>query len=67
MAINKPGDSPSKFIREFHSFNPETGTTKLDARWHYDLEKFPNGPILAEDLNPMKESKPEKTKKKRKT
>ena len=51
----------TKFIREFYVYDYDTRTKKLDSRWHYDLKKFPNGPILTEDF-----SHPEKEKKKKK-
>jgi hypothetical protein len=41
-----------KFVREFLDDNK-----KVVARWYYDLNKFPNGPILVENLDlPKKES-----------
>lgn len=50
-----------KFVREFYTYDPETRTKKLDARWHYDLKKFPYGPILAENLSiPEKQKKGKK-------
>jgi hypothetical protein len=53
-------DSP-KFVREYYTYDWETRTRKLDSRWHYDLRKFPYGPVLVEEFN-----FPEKEKKKRK-
>jgi len=50
-----------KFVREYFTYDWETRTKKLDSRWHYDLKKFPNGPILVEEFN-----FPEKEKRKRK-
>jgi hypothetical protein len=40
-----------KFTREFYSYDYETKTKKLSSRWHYDLKKFANGPILVEELD----------------
>ena len=58
MAVSKK-DSPTKFVREYYSQDPETGAERLDARWHYDLERFPYGPVLTEnfDANPKKVGK----------
>jgi hypothetical protein len=45
-------EKPTKFVREFLDDNK-----KVVARWHYDLNKFPNGPIMTENLDlPRKES-----------
>jgi hypothetical protein len=48
-----------KFTREFYSYDYETKTKKLSSRWHYDLKKFANGPVLVEefDLEPKKSKK----------
>lgn len=54
-------ESPSKFVREYFTYDYDTRTKKLDSRWHYDLKKFRNGPVLVEDF-----SAPEKEKKKKK-
>lgn len=43
-------ESPTKFVREFYEYDWETQTKKVSSRWHYDLVKFSNGPILAEEL-----------------
>jgi hypothetical protein len=40
----------TKFVREYFTYDYETRTKKLASRWHYDLKKFPNGPILVEDF-----------------
>lgn len=46
-------DKPRKFIVEFTNENK-----KVVSRWHYNLDKFPNGPILTENLDlPSKERK----------
>lgn len=51
--MSKVDDKPKKFTRE-HT-NAEG---KLISRWHYDLDKFPNGPILCENFDlPTKERK----------
>ena len=51
----------TKFTREFYTYDYDTRTKKLDARWHYDLKKFPNGPILTEEFDlPPKEKKKKK-------
>jgi hypothetical protein len=48
----KLDDLPKKFVREFLDDNK-----KVVARWHYDLNKFPNGPVMVENLDlPRKES-----------
>lgn len=42
-----------KFIQEF-----KDDQGKVIARWHYDRDKFPYGPILTENLDlPKKEKK----------
>jgi hypothetical protein len=48
---------PTKFVVEY-----KDDQKKVVARWHYDLDKFPNGPILTEELNIPK---PEKKKRKK--
>lgn len=56
-------ESPIKFVREYFTFDWETRVKKLDSRWHYDLKKFPYGPILVEDFSaPVKEKKKKKKK-----
>lgn len=41
-----------RFIQEFYNEDK-----KVVARWHYDLDKFRNGPILVENLDlPRKET-----------
>ena len=53
MALSKQIEQPTKFIREY-----KDSTDKVTARWHYDLNKFRNGPILVENLDlPPKEKK----------
>ena len=51
MALSKQVEPQTKFIREY-----KDGTGQVTARWHYDLNKFRNGPILVENLDlPLKE------------
>jgi len=51
MALNKPTETQTKFVREY-----KDSTDKVTARWHYDLNKFRSGPILVENLDlPPKE------------
>jgi hypothetical protein len=51
--MSKAEDKPKKFIQEHTN---EQG--KLISRWHYDLTKFRNGPILCENFDlPPKEKK----------
>lgn len=55
MALAKQ-ETPRKFIQEFKD---EEG--KVVARWHYDKDKFPNGPIMCENFDlPRKEKKKRK-------
>ena len=54
-------EQPTKFVREFFEYDWDTKTKKLSSRWHYDLKKFPNGPILTEEfIFPPKEKKTRK-------
>lgn len=47
---------PRKYIVEYFNDNKE-----VVARWHYNLDKFPNGPIMTENLEiPPKEKKSKK-------
>jgi hypothetical protein len=51
MALSKPIEPQTKFVREY-----KDSTDKVTARWHYNLNKFRNGPILVENLDlPPKE------------
>ena len=53
MALSKQIEPQVKFIREY-----KDSTDKVTSRWHYDLNKFRNGPILVENLDlPPKEKK----------
>jgi len=57
-----------KFVIEYFTFDWETRVKKVESRWHYDLKKFRNGPVLVEEFNlPPKEKEPkgEKSKKKK--
>ena len=52
-----------KFVVEYFSTDWETRAKKLESRWHYDLKKFRNGPILVEEFDlPPKEKEPKKKK-----
>jgi hypothetical protein len=56
-------EQPTKFVREYYDYDWDTKTKKLSSRWHYDLKKFPNGPILVEEFDlPEKEKKKGKKK-----
>jgi hypothetical protein len=58
-----PIEKPTKFVREYYTFSWETREKKIDSRWHYDLKKFPYGPVLVEEFNlPAKEKKSKKKK-----
>lgn len=49
-------NKPKKFVLEHTN---EDG--KIIGRWHYDLDKFANGPIMTENLDlPRKEKKSSK-------
>ncbi len=51
-------EAPRQFIQEFKD---EQG--KVIARWHYDRDKFRNGPILVENFDLPKKEKKSKNKK----
>lgn len=52
-----------KFVREYFQYDYDTKTKKLASRWHFDLKKFPNGPILVEEFDfKEKEKKVKKSK-----
>ena len=58
MALSKPIEPQTKFTVEY-----KDGTGKVTDRWHYDLNKFRNGPILVENLDlPPKEKDVKKKK-----
>ena len=58
MASNKEVIKPTKFIVEY-----KDDKGNVTDRWHYDLSKFRNGPILTENLElPKKEKKSKKDK-----
>lgn len=49
-------EAPKKFIQEF-----KDDKGKVIARWHYDRDKFRNGPIFVENFDlPPKERKSKK-------
>ena len=51
MALSKPIEPQTKFTVEY-----KDSTGKITDRWHYDLNKFRNGPVLVENLDlPPKE------------
>jgi len=52
MALSKVITPPQvKFVVEY-----KDDSGKITDRWHYDLNKFRNGPIMTENLNlPAKE------------
>jgi len=58
MALSKPIEQPVKFIREY-----KDSTGKVTEKWHYDLNKFRNGPILVENLDLPPKEKVDKKKK----
>ncbi len=52
----KLDNNPKKFVVEYRD-----DKNKLTDRWHYDLNKFPHGPIMTENLElPAKEKKSKK-------
>lgn len=52
-----------KFVRDYYQYDYETRTKKLISRWHYDLKKSPNGPVLVEEFDfNQKETKKRKKK-----
>lgn len=57
MALTKNVEPTLKFIVEYKSSDG-----KVTDRWHYDLSKSKNGPILVENLElPKKERKSRKS------
>ena len=51
MVLSKVIEQPTKFVREYKDH-----TGKVTDRWHYDLTKFRNSPIMTENLDlPVKE------------
>lgn len=52
------------FVREYYEYNREAGTKKLLARWHYNVKKFANGPILVENFDNVDLEKKKSSKKK---
>ena len=58
MALSKPIEPQTEFVVEY-----KDSTGKVTDRWHYDLNKFRNGPILVENLDlPPKEKVAKKKK-----
>jgi hypothetical protein len=58
MALSKPLEPQTKFIREYKDRDGN-----VTDRWHYDLNKFRNGPILVENFELPKKEKVAKQKK----
>lgn len=52
-----------KFTRDYFQYDYETRTKKLVSRWHFDLKKNRNGPILVEEFD-FEEKNTKKKKKK---
>ena len=52
MALSKPIENPDKFVVEY-----KDGDGNVTDRWHYDLTKFRNGPIMTENLELPKKEK----------
>lgn len=62
MQKTTPEQNP-KFVIEYSTTDPGTRVKKVESRWHYDLKKFRNGPVLVEEFNlPPKEKEPKKKK-----
>ena len=58
MALSKPVEPQIKFTVEYKDRDGN-----ITDRWHYDLNKFRNGPILVENLDlPPKEKVAKKKK-----
>lgn len=56
MALTKNPTPNLKFIVEY-----KNNDGKITDRWHYDLSKFRNGPVLVENLEvPPKERRSKK-------
>ena len=51
------------FVRDYFHYDYETRTKKLISRWHFDLKKFANGPVLVEEFD-LNEKETKKRKKK---
>jgi len=58
MALTKLIEPQTKFVIEY-----KDSTGKVTDRWHYDLNKFRNGPIMTENLELPKKEKVVKKKK----
>ena len=58
MALSKEIEKPTKYIVEY-----KNSQGNVTDRWHYDLNKFRNGPIMTENLElPPKEKVAKKKK-----
>ena len=58
MALSKEIEKPTKYIVEY-----KNSQGSVTDRWHYDLNKFRNGPIMTENLElPLKEKVAKKKK-----
>ena len=40
-----------KFTRDYFQYAYETRTKKIVSRWHFDLKKNRNGPVLVEEFD----------------
>ena len=58
MALSKPIEPQTKFTVDY-----KDGKGNVTDRWHYDLNKFRNGPIMTENLELPKKEKVAKKKK----
>ena len=57
MALSKPVENPDKFVVDY-----KDGSGNVTDRWHYDLKKFRNGPIMTENFELPKKEKVAKKK-----
>lgn len=57
MALSKPIEPQTKFVVEY-----KDSQGSVTDRWHYDLTKFRNGPIMTENLELPKKEKVAKKK-----
>jgi hypothetical protein len=58
MALSKSIEPQTKFVVEY-----KDGDGNVTDRWHYDLNKFRQGPIMTENLELPKKEKVAKKKK----
>lgn len=56
-------ESTGVFVREYYDYNRDTDTKKLLSRWHYNIKKFANGPILVENFDTVDKEKKKKSSK----